>query len=201
MRPSLGLPRTAAPGVALGAVNTTTQLAAQAMKTGAPAARVAHAALFERILERIHRYFRRMIRDDHAAEDCLQKTMVILEESLVEKKYEPGRSFNTWMWLKARTVFAQHCRAHERKMAALPDEEAMGEFGTAEVDTDQALDAAALLEEVRRRLGEETYEAFVLYYEGGLTQAEISAAQGHDRKTIRKRIASVHELLDRLLGR
>lgn len=180
-------------------MHTTTQLAAQAM-SGAPAARVAHAALFERILERVHRYFRRMLRDQDAAADCLQKTLALLEESLVRGTYEPDRSFNTWMWLKARTVFAQYCREHARAPDQLEGPRADPEARDPSELVSERLDAAAVLERVRSDLGEETYEAFVLYYEGGLTQEELAAALERDRKTIRKRIRAAHELIDRLLG-
>lgn len=172
------------------------------MRSGAAAAKVAHAALFERILERIHRYFRRMLKDQDAAADCLQKTMTLLEESLSRGTYQPDRSFNTWMWLKARTVFAQYCRAYERKPDQLPERP--------QVDRDQQdpseaaaerMDAEAVLARVRSDLGDETYEMFVLYYESGLTQAEISDALERDRKTIRKRIREAHALIDRLLGK
>lgn len=183
-------------------MHTTTKLAAQAMRAGTPDARVAHAALFERIVERIHRYFRRMLRDQDAAADCLQTTLALLEDSLARGVYEPDRSFNTWMWLKARTVFAQYCRAHQRRPEQLseqpradPQARDPGEIVA------ERLDAAEILERIRSDLGDETYEAFVLYYEGGLTQAEISAALERDRKTVRKRIREAHELIDQLLGK
>lgn len=177
-------------------------LAGQAMRAGTPDARGAHAALFERILERIHRYFRRMLRDQDAAADCLQKTMTLLEESLVRGTYQPDRSFNTWMWLKARTVFAQYCRAHARRPDQLPEgPRADPEARDPSEVVAERLDAAEILERLRQDLGDETYEAFVLYYEGGLTQEEISAALERDRKTIRKRIREAHELIDRLLGK
>jgi RNA polymerase sigma factor (sigma-70 family) len=170
------------------------------MESGVPAARVAHAALFERILERVHRYFRRMLRDPDLAADCLQKTLTLLEESLRRGTYESGRSFNTWMWLKARTVFAQHCRAQEKRLKSLEIEPVSPRRDPA-LGVEDKLDAAVVLEEVRQRLGDEAYEAFVLYYEGGLTQAEVAAALGRDRKTIRMRIQEAHTLIDGLLGK
>jgi RNA polymerase sigma factor (sigma-70 family) len=181
-------------------VNTTTLLAAEAMRTGSPAAKIAHAALFERIIGRTHRYFLRMIRDSHEAEECLQQTLVLLEQSLVHKKYEAGRSFNTWMWLKAHTVFAQWCRARERKMATLPDAGLIAGRSDPVGSADAAIDAETILRKVREELGEEVYEIFVLYYEGGLTQAEVSVAVERDRKTVRKRLAEAHSLIDRLLS-
>ena len=171
------------------------------MRSGASASKIAHAALFERILERIHRYFRRMLRDQDAAADCLQKTMTLLEESLSRGTYQPDRSFNTWMWLKARTVFAQYCRAHERRPARLEGDRADVDQQDPSEAVAEKLDAVEVLARVREELGEETYECFVLYYESGLTQAEISAALERDRKTVRKRIREAHELIDKLLGK
>lgn len=189
-------------------MHTTTQLAADAMQSGSPAARVAHALLFERVLERVHRYFRRMIRDPNEAEECLSRTVMLLEESLRSQKYDPDRSFNAWMWLKAHTVYAQWCREREKKPAALehevPGEQVATRRRSSEdegvVARERELDAAYVLEQVRTRLGAEVYECFVLYYEGGLTQEEVSQAVERDRKTVRKRIAEAHALIDELLG-
>lgn len=184
-------------------MHTTTQLAADAMESGSPGARLAHALLFERVLERVHRYFRRMVREPADAEDCLSRTIVLLEESLRARKYDPGRSFNAWMWLKAHTVWAQWCRERERRPAQLEGDEAPAPAAR-RVDgveaRERTLDAAHVLEQVRRRLGAETYECFVLYYEGGLTQEEVAQALERDRKTIRKRLADAHALIDELLG-
>jgi RNA polymerase sigma factor (sigma-70 family) len=189
-------------------MHTTTQLAADAMRSGSQAARVAHGLLFERVLERVHRYFRRMIRDATEAEDCLSRTIVLLEESLRSNKYDPDRSFNAWMWLKAHTVYAQWCREREKRPAQL-DIEVPGERVAARRSSEddgvgareRALDAAHVLEQVQARLGPEVYESFVLYYEGGLTQEEVATAVERDRKTVRKRIAEAHELIDQLLGK
>lgn len=174
------------------------------MRAGASDARVAHAALFERVLTRIHRYFRRMVRDPNEAEDCLQRTLVLLEESLVHGKYQPDRSFNTWMWLKARTVFAQWCRDRQRQPVGLADRDAEvpapARSRETQEDSDRTHDAAVILERLQQELGDETYEAFVLYYEGGLTQAEIAEALDRDRKTVRKRIQEAHTLIDQILS-
>lgn len=188
-------------------MHTTTQLAADAMQSGSPAARLAHGLLFERVLERVHRYFRRMIYDPHEAEECLSRTVVLLEESLRTGKYDRERSFNAWMWLKAHTVYAQWCRERTKKPAQLEDDVGGAPAGRRTSDHDgveareRQLDAAHVLEQVRSRLGAEAYECFVLYYEGGLTQEEVSQAVERDRKTVRKRIAEAHALIDELLGR
>lgn len=178
----------------------TTQLAAQAVRNITHAA---NAELFERIVGRIHRYFRRMLRDDQEAEECLQETLVILVRSLREGKYDPERSFNTWLWLKARSVFGQWCRKRQRSLSGsgegpLPEE--VPQAGDGQSDAERRLDAESVLGEVSRRLGRETYEAFLLYYEGGLTQTEVAEVLERDAKTVRKRISDAHELITELLG-
>lgn len=177
----------------------TTHLAGEAVRTAA-----ASAELFERVLERIQRYFRGVVADAQEAEECLQETLVLLERSLREGTYDPTRSFNTWIWLKARSVFAQSCRRRGRRRAVpLADgADALPAPGSADAarQVEERLDAAALLDALRRRLGEETYEAFVLFYEGGLTKGELAEVLGRDPKTVNKRLAEAHALLESLRG-
>lgn len=52
---------------------------------------------------------------------------------------------------------------------------------------------------MRNRVGQEHYEIFVLYYESGLTHAEIAELIGRDRKTVRERIAKTHRALEKFL--
>jgi RNA polymerase sigma factor (sigma-70 family) len=167
------------------------------------------AELFERILARIHRYFSRMVRDPVEAEECVQRTLVELERSLREGTYDPERSFNAWMWLKARTAWAAWCRERERRPRSLPDDFGLAASGGAAgaqegrevASVERRLDAETVLAEVKRRLGDEAHEAFVLYYEGELTLAEVAETLGRDRKTVSRRISDAHALIDRLLGR
>ena len=176
-------------------VMDTTLLAAECARTLAPEA---SAELFERIFGRIHGYFLRLLGDPHAADDCLQETLILLQRSLREGKYDSSHSFNTWIWLKARSVYGLYCRRAERRPGALPEVLPCPDDEQARVE--RRLDAETLLKEVARRLGPETYEVFVLYYDSGLTQAEVSAIVGRDPKTIRGRIAQARELLDRLVA-
>lgn len=162
----------------------------------------ARAALFERIIERMHRYFARMVRDPGEAEECLQRALIELDRTIQDGSYDPGRSFNAWMWLKARTVWAQWCREREKRPQTLPAEDvAIGaRAGAGSPSVERRLDAVTVLEEVARRLGDEWREAFLLYYEGDLTLEEVAETLGRDRKTVTKRIQEAHELIDRLLG-
>ncbi len=59
----------------------TTELAAHVVGSGATT-----KELFERILERIQRYFQRLVRDPQDVEDCLQETVLLLQHSFVAEK-------------------------------------------------------------------------------------------------------------------
>ena len=113
--------------------------------------------------------------------------------------YDPRYSFNGWVFLKAHTVFAQWCRQREKQPGGLPEVEIPDSQPDPLEATSRRLDAETVLSAVRDRLGQEPYEAFVLYYEGGLTQQEIAHTLGRDRKTIAGRLSQAHRLIDQLL--
>jgi RNA polymerase sigma-70 factor (ECF subfamily) len=173
----------------------TTELAGEAYRESLDSS-ARHALLFERIAERIYGYFGKQVWDREQAEELAQRALVELERSLRERSYDPARSFNAWMWLKAHTVFAQWCRERGQRPAALAAEPAVGSH-TGEIDA--RLDAEKVLREVQRRLGDETYEILVLVYEGGLTQTEVAEAVGRDRKTVATRLREARALAAELL--
>ncbi|MFC1707830.1 RNA polymerase sigma factor [Planctomycetota bacterium] len=177
--------------------HTTTRMAGEALRE-TPGESLHHARLFERVMGRIYRYFRKLVHDQAEAEDLAQQTLLELERSLREQRYDPDRSFNTWMWLKAHTAYAQWCRRLGRRMEPLPAD-AGPELPDTSRAAGEALDAETVLTEVERQLGSETYECFVLYYQGGLTLTEVGEVIGRNRKTVADRIASAHRLIDRLL--
>jgi RNA polymerase sigma factor (sigma-70 family) len=182
----------------MGGHGTTTGLAGEAAE-GGPGGE-ARAALFERVLARVYGYFRKTVWDAGEAEECAQRTLFELERSLREGRYDPARSFNAWLWMKAHSVFVGWCRERGRRLEPLPDEGGpVG--GDALLAAERRLDAEAVLREVERRLGTEAYECFVLRYEGELTLAEIADALGRDRDTVAARIRAAHALIDRLLGK
>src|SRR4051812_26382678 len=163
----------------------TTDLAGDALREP-PDSNARHAALFERITARVLRYFHKHVWDKGEAEELAQRSLVELERSLREGTYDPARSFNTWIWLKAHTMLAQWCRERAKRPAALPgpDAEDVARVASQETAASERLDAVAVLKEVQRRLGDECYEQFVLYYEGGLSQAEVAEATGTHRRAV-----------------
>jgi RNA polymerase sigma-70 factor, ECF subfamily len=177
----------------------TTELAKAANEDGPTGAEV-RAELFERILGRVHRYFGRAVADPHQAEECAQETLLALERSLREGRYDAGRSFNTWIFMKAHQTFVDWCRRREREARPL-DALARGPSDDPRPAVERRLDGRALLAAVEAELGAETLETFVLRYEAGLTLDEVAEATGCERRTVSRRLARAHELIDGLLGR
>ena len=179
---------------------TTTYLAGEAL--GRPEERNLRAALFERVLERITRYFKRTIWDSTAVDDCVQQTLLSLERSLQEGTYDPRRSFNRWMWLKAHTVYVEHCRAHAKAPAALPEDAPLtADAPNPGASVEAKHDAEVLLNHLRGTLDTETFGMFVLFFGEGHNVSEVAAITGRDRKTVRKRIAQAkREALSLLEG-
>lgn len=175
----------------------TTALAAAALGEHAGAAR---AELFERVLGRVHRYFFRVVGDRDQAEECAQETLLALERSLHEARYEAGRSFNTWIFLKAHQVYVAWCRRRARDARPLPAHLERGSAEDARQDVERRLDARALLAAIAAELGAETLETFVLRYEGGLTLEQVADATGCERRTVSRRLARAHELIQARLG-
>ena len=60
------------------------------------------------------RYLRRRVRDEHAAEDVLQETFLKAYRNL--GRYDPSRSFATWIFTIATRLAASHFRS--RRLAA-----------------------------------------------------------------------------------
>lgn len=177
----------------------TTELAGEALHE--PRDRNArHAALFERVAGRIYRYFLKTVWNPVEAEDLAQRTLLELEKSLRDGGYDPARSFNGWMWLKAHTVFAQWCRERERRAPDSPPapEPASDAHPAA---SDARLDAASILRELQRRLGDESWEIFLLAHEGGLSHADIALAVGRDKKTVASRLHEARALVKSLIER
>ncbi len=153
------------------------------------ARRELHEQLFQRVIARIHRYFWRLLRDADAAEECTQRTLLELVGSLRDGRFEAGRSFNTWIFLKAHKIFVGWLRERERstRLRALPPLAAHAASPSAR------LDAEALL----RRLPPRVAECVALRYEGGLTQDEVAAVLGCSRRTVVRLLGRARELFTR----
>ncbi len=175
----------------------TTQLAGRAAGSQ-PGKRSLRAALFERIMCRIQRYFHKLVWDADAVDDCVQNTFLRLERSLTEGGYDPRRSFNSWMWLKAHAVFVDYCRAGHHRLGPLLEHESTSPSAVPAVDA--RIDARALLAHLGEHLSAESFEAFVLHYDQHQGITAIASLQGRARKTVRKELRAARERALRFLS-
>ncbi len=141
--------------------------------------------LFARVMDRIFGYFLRLCGSRSDAEDLTQDTLLRLERSLTRQEYDPTRSFNRWMWIKAHSVWVEHCRKRRERPV---DPHLLPAPPATLPDTDARLDARELLAELRRELDAEVFEVFVLYYGEQSSLSAIAATIGRDRKTVRARL-------------
>ncbi len=135
-------------------------------------------------MERINKYFRKLVWDPQSVEDCQQQTLLRIEKALQENRYDPKRSFNRWMWTIAHRVYVDHCRERHRFPAALVVEPKTPRSGQAGIEA--RIDAKAVLDTLRSELSPEAFEVFILHYDQGHTISKISAVTERDRKTVRK---------------
>jgi RNA polymerase sigma factor (sigma-70 family) len=162
----------------------TTQLASEA-RSEPLSANERSAQLLERVSARVYRYFLRNVWDPGEAEELAQRTFFELTRSLRTGRYDPTRSFNAWLWIKAHSVFVDWCRQRPRKAKPLSSAAHKG-IASGDEAVENKLDAETILAAIRDRLGAETLETFVLYHESDLSLEEIALAVGRDRKTVTK---------------
>ena len=71
----------------------------------------AFAALLSRYQNRLYRYLLRLVHDPTAADDVFQQTWMRVLENI--RRYDPGRSFDAWLFAIARNVAIDHLRRRQ----------------------------------------------------------------------------------------
>jgi RNA polymerase sigma-70 factor (ECF subfamily) len=149
----------------------------------------AFAVLFERYHDRVFRYVARLLRDEHAAEDVVQRTFLNLYETP-----PPGSrktSFKALVFTVAQRESIRDWRTHERRgrreaAAAVP------ESGRSDATPASEAERAEQLARLRSALDElpvEERAAVVLLELEGLTFQEAQEVTGWGRDALRGRLA------------
>jgi RNA polymerase sigma-70 factor (ECF subfamily) len=143
----------------------------------------------------IHRFARRMCRNEHDADDVLQDTMVAVARHLADWKQRG--SMSSWVFAITRSVCARHRRRH----AAGPrDRAADALMGQADAGADPAarLEASELGRVVAAGLDalpEVQREVIALRDVEGLSAAETAAALGISVDAVKSRLHRAREAL------
>ncbi|MGE4650286.1 MAG: RNA polymerase sigma factor [Myxococcota bacterium] len=148
------------------------------------------AALVERHSARVHAYLTRYTRSREDADDLLQETWIRVARSA--RRFDPARRFRTWLYGIATNLGRDLFRRRGTRERALLDINAQPEPSTS--------NEASIAErrEVRDRIAglpDRMREVVLLRYFEGMNEAEMAAALGIARGTVKSRL---HTALGRL---
>ncbi len=165
----------------------------------------AQAASFETIARELSpqllRYLRRLVRDDAAAEDVLQETLIRVARSM--GSFEGRSSMKTWAFSIATRAAADHFRT---RMSGAEMDHAIDLEGVAADDA--AIDERLVIDEMNacvrhviESLPPDYRAAMVLHDLEGLTAEQTAQVCGCSVATAKIRIHRARERLRKALGR
>ena len=148
------------------------------------------ASLIERYAARIHAHLRRMTGDRDDADDLLQDTWVRVARGA--RRFDAGRRVRPWLYGIASNLARDlHRRRQVRTRAALAERTPEGPSPPFErID----------LRERLARLPDRLREVVLLRYYGDLDEAEMAAALGVPRGTVKSRLHGAIRELKRGFG-
>ena len=139
--------------------------------------------LVDRLGPRLLRYLRRKVGDAHTAEDLVQETFLKAYRNL--GRYDPSRSFSTWLFTIATRLAISHARS--RRPAP-----AMGEYDPVDTGRSDPADTVARAEQHRglwaraaRVLGGDQYSALWLRYAEEMSVRDIAGVMGKTRSGVK----------------
>jgi len=151
--------------------------------------------LVDRLGPRLLRYLRGKVGDAHTAEDLVQETFLKAYRNL--GRYDPSRSFSTWLFTIATRLAISHARS--RRPAA-----ALGEYDPADTGRSDPAETVARAEQHRslwarasRVLGDDQYSAMWLRYAEEMSVRDIAGVMGKTRSGVK---VLLHRARRRLMG-
>lgn len=164
---------------------------------------VALAAFFDAFLPRIYGYVRRLVGDDHLAEDLTQDVFLHIHRAL--ESYDPARDIRPWVFTIATNKVRDHWRSRRHRDAQSEEssEQDAAEALAAIDPPDARLSAGELEEHVRRAiesLPEGMRMTVLLRVYEELSFEEIGAILERNEVAVRKRFSRALEVLRQALG-
>jgi RNA polymerase sigma-70 factor (ECF subfamily) len=158
-------------------------------------------AFFDHYFDRVWGYVRRMVRDEHLAEDLTQDVFLQVQRAL--HTYDPERSLRPWVFTIATNKLRDHWRsARQREVWGEEEEnEAAGvaeRFVSEDPGAAQELSQREMAELLHRAIDElpdGMRAALVLRVFEGLSFEAIGAALDRSNVAVRKRYSRALELL------
>ena len=163
------------------------------------------ALFFDTFFERVYGYIRRLVPDEHLAEDLTQDVFLQVQRALAS--YDPARDPRPWLFTIATNKLRDHwrSRAHQegRAEASLDQEEISARLPAPSAAPDATLGSEELGAAVRaaiEALPPGLRAALVLRLDEGLDFAEIGRILERNEVAARKRYSRALEALREALG-
>lgn len=159
---------------------------------------------YEAYFDRVYAYVRRLLREEHLAEDVTQDIFMHVHRSLAS--YDPARDLRPWVFTIATNKVRDHWRSRRHqdtlREVAAADEEGGLEPPAPGPGPGERLDAAEtsrLVAAAIDDLPDSMRATLVLRYHEGLSFAEIGRILDRNETAVRKRYSrALSELRDRL---
>jgi len=163
------------------------------------------AAFFDAYFERVHGFIRRLVREEHLAEDLTQDVFLHVHRAL--ETYDPERPLAPWVFTIASNKVRDLWRSRraQRDHVGLDDAEGVDDpalvareagAGQRLDDDDQAARVARAIDELPELLR----QTLVLRYYEGLSFEAIGAIVERNETAVRKRYSRALQELRRALG-
>ena len=173
------------------------------------------AVLLERFYEgyfdRVYAYVRRLLREEHLAEDVTQDIFMHVHRSL--SRYDPTRDLRPWVFTIATNKVRDHWRsrrhqASQREISTSSEDDEVGlDLPSSDEGPVQALatdETSELVARAIEQLPEGMRTTLVMRYQEGLSFAEIAGILDRNEAAVRKRysraLAELRSLLEDQLG-
>ena len=156
----------------------------------------AFRALYERHVDEVLRFLRRLLGAPDAVEDAAQETFVRLHRGL-RGDFDPARAVRPYVLGIARNVAIEAFRRREKlALPALPRPDARSAG-----DAALARERSALVQDALSALSPEHRAVVVLRYTHELSQDDVASALGCTTRTVRNRLRAAAVLFERELRR
>lgn len=149
-------------------------------------------AFFDHYFDRVYGYLRRLVREDHLAEDLTQDVFLHVHRSL--PSYDPERPLSPWVYTIATNKVRDHWRSRrhqeERRILSVDDEENAPVLAAQDGAPAAALESGEVAEKVAEavaELPEMLRETFVLRFYDGLSFEQIGEIVERNETAVRKR--------------
>ncbi len=163
-------------------------------------------AFFDHYFTRVYAYIRRLVREEHLAEDLTQDVFLHVQRSL--PSYDPERPLSPWVYTiatnKVRDQWRSRRHQEERHMQSIDHEEGGPVLVAESAQPAAAIESTEVEDEVRAavdELPEMLKTTFVLRFYDGLSFAEIGTLVDRNEAAVRKRYSrALGELREALSG-